>query len=234
MTENQTEKKEKSIGYKKEMRALQGEISLAAQKLKESARSLIVVAEGLDASGKSGALRRITKELDAKQYKIVPISAPGGDDASHHYLWRFWKNLPARGNIVFFDRSWYGRVLVEKIEGFCTEEEWRRAYSEINNFEKLLFDDGAVIVKLWFEVSDEEQLKRFKKRTETPEKAHKITEEDWRNRAKRSEYDAARDYRLRLTNTSYAPWHVIEADRKKNARLEAARLIVSAVIPQKE
>ena len=234
MTENQTEKKEKTIGYKKEMRALQGEISLAAQKLKESDRYLIVVAEGLDASGKSGALRRITKELDAKQYKIVPISAPRGDDIAHHYLWRFWKNLPARGNIVFFDRSWYGRVLVEKIEGFCTEEEWRRAYSEINTFEKLLFDDGAVIVKLWFEVSDEEQLKRFKKRTETPEKAHKITEEDWRNRAKRSEYDAARDDMLRLTNTSYAPWNVIEADRKKPARLEAARLIISAVIPQKE
>ena len=234
MTENQTEKKEKTIGYKKEMRALQGEISLAAQKLKESGRYLIVVAEGLDASGKSGALRRITKELDAKQYKIVPISAPRGDDIAHHYLWRFWKNLPARGNIVFFDRSWYGRVLVEKIEGFCTEEEWRRAYSEINTFEKLLFDDGAVIVKLWFEVSDEEQLKRFKKRTETPEKAHKITEEDWRNRAKRSEYDAARDDMLRLTNTSYAPWHVIESDRKKSARLEAARLIISAVIPQKE
>ncbi len=234
MTENQTEKKEKTIGYKKEMRALQGEISLAAQKLKESDRYLIVVAEGLDASGKSGALRRITKELDAKQYKIVPISAPRGDDIAHHYLWRFWKNLPARGNIVFFDRSWYGRVLVEKIEGFCTEEEWRRAYSEINTFEKLLFDDGAVIVKLWFEVSDEEQLKRFKKRTETPEKAHKITEEDWRNRAKRSEYDAARDDMLRLTNTSYAPWNVIESDRKKSARLEAARLIISAVIPQKE
>lgn len=234
MTENQTEKKEKTIGYKKEMRALQGEISLAAQKLKESGRYLIVVAEGLDASGKSGALRRITKELDAKQYKIVPISAPRGDDIAHHYLWRFWKNLPARGNIVFFDRSWYGRVLVEKIEGFCTEEEWRRAYSEINTFEKLLFDDGAVIVKLWFEVSDEEQLKRFKKRTETPEKAHKITEEDWRNRAKRSEYDAARDDMLRLTNTSYAPWNVIESDRKKSARLEAARLIISAVIPQKE
>lgn len=212
--------------YKMKMKELQKELEECAEILKRTGTPMIVVFEGLDASGKSGCIRRLTRELDTKQYKVVPISAPTDEEKQYHYLHRFWKNLPPRGNIVFFDRSWYGRVLVERVEGFCTEKEWRRAYSEINEFERQLRDDGALILKFWLEVSEEEQLMRFKKRMENPEKAHKITEEDWRNRAKRKEYDEARDEMLRLTDTEYAKWRVIPADEKKLARLSVAEEII--------
>ena len=227
MTEEIIKTKTEEKEYKKRMAELQRMMSSVASGLAESRRSMIVVFEGLDASGKSGCIRRLTRELDIKQFSIVPISKPTEEEYSYHYLRRFWLALPPYGGIAFFDRSWYGRVLVERIEGFASADEWRRAYREINAFERMLTDDGTVLLKLWFEVSAQEQLKRFKKRLETPEKEHKITDEDWRNRAKREYYDAARDDMLRLTDTPYAPWRVIPADSKKNARIRAAEEIIS-------
>ncbi len=214
-------------GYKKRMGELQKMLADSADVLKESGRGMLLVFEGLDASGKSGCIRRLTKELDMKQYAVHPIGKPTTEEYRRHYLHRFWTKLPEYGNIAFFDRSWYGRVLVERIEGFCTDEEWNRAYGEINSFEKQLVCDGYLILKLWFEVSPEEQLRRFQARLNDPAKAHKITEEDWRNRGKRAEYDRARDDMLRMTDTLCAPWIVIDGNCKKNARIRAAEEILS-------
>lgn len=212
--------------YKTKMKELQAELARSAEILTRTGTPLVVVFEGLDASGKSGCIRRLTRELDTKQYRVIPISAPTDEEKRYHYLHRFWKNLPPTGNIAIFDRSWYGRVLVERVEGFCTEEEWERAYREINEFERQLTDGGTLILKFWLEVSEEEQLMRFKKRMETPEKAHKITDEDWRNRAKREDYNVARDDMLRHTDTEKAHWSVIPADEKKLARLSVAEEII--------
>jgi len=214
-------------GYKKRMNELQRMLADSADLLKTTKRGMILVLEGLDASGKSGCIRRLTKELDTKQYCIHPIGKPTAEEYRHHYLHRFWTKLPEHGNIAFFDRSWYGRVLVERIEGFCTDAEWKRAYDEINGFEKLLTDDGYLMLKLWFEISPEEQLRRFQARMNDPAKSHKITEEDWRNRGKRAKYDRARDDMLRLTDTLSAPWIVIDGNCKKTARLHAAEEILS-------
>lgn len=227
MTEEIFKNKEKDGGYKKRMAELQRMTAAVASRLKESRRSMIVVFEGLDASGKSGCIRRLTRELDVKQFSIVPISKPTEEEYRYHYLRRFWLALPPYGNIAFFDRSWYGRVLVERVEGFADKVEWERAYREINEFERMLTDDGTIILKLWFEVSAEEQLKRFKKRLETPEKQHKITDEDWRNRAKREHYDAACADMIRLTDAPSAPWRIIPANDKKSARIKAAEEIIS-------
>lgn len=213
--------------YERRMPELQGMMASVASRLSESDRAMIVVFEGLDASGKSGCIKRLTEKLDLRQYKVIPISKPTDEEYKYNYLRRFWLELPKYGNIVFFDRSWYGRVLVERIEGFATHEEWSRAYREIDSFEKLLTDDGTIIVKLWLDVSPEEQLKRFKKRLSDPAKQHKITDEDWRNRSQRELYNAARDDMIRLTDTAYAPWFVIPADDKKYARVRAAEEIIA-------
>lgn len=228
MTEEKTAETTE-ISYKKHLRELQRMLEEAAEKLKTEKRSLIVVFEGLDASGKSGCIRRLTRELDTKQYRIIPTAKPTAEEYKYHYLRRFWKNLPKYGDVAIFDRSWYGRVLVERIEGFADEEEWRRAYHEICDFEKQLTDDGAIIVKFWLEVSAEEQLKRFKARLKDPEKSHKITEEDWRNRSKRTEYDNCRDDMFEMTSTLYAPWHIIPADDKKYTRIRVAELILETI-----
>ncbi|MBE6617204.1 MAG: hypothetical protein E7627_04600 [Ruminococcaceae bacterium] len=226
MIEEIIEVTDEETEYKTRMKELQKELGCGAELLMQKKVPLIVVFEGLDASGKSGCIRRLTRELDPKQYKVIPISAPTEEEKRYHYLHRFWKNLPPAGNIAFFDRSWYGRVLVERVEGFCPEEEWRRAYREINEFERQLADGGALILKFWLEVSEEEQLVRFKKRMENPEKAHKITDEDWRNRAKREEYNSARDDMFRMTDTEYAKWKAIPADNKKPVRLFVAEEII--------
>ncbi len=225
MTEEITILSEKT-GYKKRMRELQNMLADTAAALKEEKRGMILVFEGLDASGKTGCIRRLTKELDMKQYTVHPISKPSAEEYRRHYFHRFWTKLPAYGNIAIFDRSWYGRVLVERVENFCTEDEWRRAYREINDFEKQLTDDGYILLKLWFEVSPEEQLRRFQARLNNPAKVHKITDEDWRNRAKRAEYDLARDDMLRLTDRINAPWTVIEGDCKESARIQTAEEIL--------
>lgn len=213
----------------KRQKTLQNMMAGCAGLLHETGRSLVIVFEGLDASGKSGCIRRLTRELDMKQYRVHPTSRPTESEYSRHYLWRFWQNLPACGHIAVFDRSWYGRVLVERVENLCRLEEWRRAYHEINAFEKQLFDDGTVIVKLWLDVSEQEQLERFRARMDDPCKAHKLTDEDWRNRAKRFDYDRARDDMLRLTNTGYAPWFTIPADDKKAARIAVPEAVMTWV-----
>ena len=187
---------------------------------------VIIAYEGWDAAGKGGNIKRITSALDPRGYRVYPIASPEPHEKARHYLWRFWKRLPKSGHIAIFDRTWYGRVMVERLEGFCSENDWRRAYNEINEFEKELVDDGAVVIKFWVQIDQQTQLERFTDRQNTPEKQWKITEEDWRNREKWDEYEDAVNEMLRKTNTSFAPWHVLESVDKHYARIKALRIVV--------
>jgi AMP-polyphosphate phosphotransferase len=189
---------------------------------------LCVVLEGLDAGGKGGAIKRLVAKLDPRHVRVKQYSAPTPDELRHHWLWRFWPALPGWGGMAILDRSWYGRVLVERVEGYATADEWKRAYSEINDFEKMLTDEGAVLVKLWLHISDEEQLKRFEARRTDPLKAYKLTDEDWRNRAKRDEYCEAIEEMLARTDTTWAPWHLVEGDSKRFARVKVVETVVEA------
>ncbi len=189
----------------------------------------LIVYEGFDAGGKGGAIKRLTRGLDPRGYEVVPTGAPTAEEKAHHYLWRFWNRVPKAGHITIFDRSWYGRVLVERVEGFCTEAEWQRAYREINEFEKQLADFGTVIVKLWLHIDRDEQLRRFQARQEDPTKQWKITDEDWRNREKWPQYEAAVTDMLERTHTKYAPWTILEANCKLHARLKALRTVADAL-----
>ena len=189
---------------------------------------MIILYEGWDAAGKGGNIKRLTENLDPRGYEVIPISAPNDLEKSHHYLWRFWTKIPKAGHIALFDRTWYGRVLVERIEGFCSEEEWKRAYQEINEMEQALADYGTIIVKFWLHISKEEQLKRFKEREKTTYKQWKITPDDWRNREKWSLYKSAVDEILLKTSTTYAPWTVIEANDKLFARIKTLETVVKA------
>ena len=189
-------------------------------------RPVIMVFEGWDAAGKGGAIRRITEKIDPRGFVVYPIAAPKGDDATHHYLWRFWRRLPEVGQIAIFDRSWYGRVMVERIEGFCTEEEWKRAYREINYFERQLVDFGTILFKFWLHISPEEQLRRFESRAGDQLREWKLTEEDWRNREKWGVYEAAVNEMLLKTSTITAPWTVVEGDSKPYARIKILKTIV--------
>ena len=161
--------------------------------------------------------------MDARDYRIVPVAKPTDEEKAHHYLWRFWRQLPRDGRVVIFDRSWYGRVLVERIEGFCYPHEWRRSFGEINDFEEQLHDHGTIVVKYWLQISKEVQLERFRSRETTPYKQHKINEEDWRNRKQWSAYETAVGDMLALTDTAHAPWSLIPANNKRYARLEVLR-----------
>jgi polyphosphate:AMP phosphotransferase len=190
---------------------------------------VVIVFEGWDASGKGGAIKRFTEHLDPRGYAVIPIAKPEGDAARRHYLWRFWERLPKAGHIAIFDRSWYGRVLVERVEGFCSEAQWRRAYEEINEFEQALTDDGVAIVKFWLHLSPQEQLRRFRDREASPIKSFKIGPEDWRNRAKWPQYLEAVSDMLRRTSTRYAPWTIVEADDKLHARVKVVRVAVKAL-----
>lgn len=192
-------------------------------------RPVILAFEGWDAAGKGGAIRRVTERLDPRGYVVHTISAPRGDDAEHHYLWRFWRRLPEAGQIAIFDRTWYGRVMVERIEGFCTEDEWRRAYREINEFERQLVDFGTILVKFWLHISQEEQLDRFEQRKQTAYKAWKLTDEDWRNREKWDVYVEAVADMLLKTSTTVAPWTVVPANDKLYARVCVLETVVSAL-----
>jgi polyphosphate kinase 2 (PPK2 family) len=195
----------------------------------EERRPVIVGYEGWDAAGKGGNIRRVTECLDPRGYSVVPIAAPKGDDATHHYLWRFWRQLPKAGHLAIFDRTWYGRVMVERIEGFCSEAEWRRAYQEINEFELSLTNFGLILVKFWLHISKEEQLRRFKERQKIEYKQYKITDEDWRNREKWDAYRQAVVDMIQNTSTSYAPWTIVEANDKLFARIRALSTIVEAI-----
>jgi polyphosphate kinase 2 (PPK2 family) len=189
-------------------------------------RPVIIVFEGWDAAGKGGAIRRVTEKIDPRGYVVYPIAAPKGDDATHHYLWRFWRRLPESGQIAIFDRSWYGRVMVERIEGFCTEEEWKRAYREINQFERQLVDFGTILFKFWIHLSKEEQLLRFEARSTDRRRSWKLTDEDWRNREKWDLYEAAVNEMLLKTSTISAPWTVVEGNSKYYTRVKVLKTIV--------
>ena len=215
--------------YEKKLPDLHASLNKAVRKLARENRSLILVFEGPDAAGKGGAIRRVSQAMDAGAYDVTSIAAPTDEERAHPYLWRFWRALPRAGKVTIYDRSWYGRVLVERIEGFCAPEDWQRAYSEINAFEEQLHEAGAIILKFWLQISAEEQLKRFKDRQVTPYKQYKITEEDWRNRDKWEAYGAAACEMFEKTSTSIAPWVLVEANDKNYARLKVLRTVADAL-----
>lgn len=192
-------------------------------------RPVVVVFEGWDAAGKGGAIKRLTERIDPRGYAVFPISAPQGEDKTKHYLYRFWRRLPERGQIGIFDRSWYGRVLVERVEGFATEAEWKRAYREINSFERQICDYGGILLKYWIQISREEQLRRFEERKETGYKAWKLTDEDWRNRDKWPQYEEAVEEMLLKTSTRTAPWTLIEGNDKNYARVKVLHQAVEVL-----
>ena len=188
-----------------------------------------IVYEGWDAAGKGGNIKRLTRGLDPRGYEVVPIGAPTDEEKAHHYLWRFWKNVPKAGHITLFDRSWYGRVLVERVEGYCSEDDWQRSFREINEFERQLVDYGTVMVKFWLQIDREEQLRRFEARKQDEQKQWKITDEDWRNREKIDQYEVAVVDMLRRTSTTYAPWTILEANCKLHARIKSLRTVADAL-----
>ena len=190
---------------------------------------IVLVFEGWDASGKGGTIRRLIEYMDTRLLTIHSVAAPTKDELNHHYLWRFWRDLPHRGHIGIFDRSWYGRVLVERIEGFAEQQEWQRAYNEINEFERLLVDDGYLIQKFFLHVSFEEQGRRFDERKTDPLKMWKLTDEDFRNRDKHPQYTDAINDMLKHTHKEHAPWHVIPGNNKRFARVETINRVISAV-----
>jgi AMP-polyphosphate phosphotransferase len=197
--------------------------------LMETRHNLVVVVEGPDAAGKGGAIKRLVEKLDPRTYRVYSIVKPTQEEYRHHYLWRFWKKLPPHGQVAIFDRSWYGRVLVERVEGFATPVEWKRAYREINDFERLLVEDGTSIVKSYFHITKEEQLDRFKRREADPLKHWKITEEDWRNRRKWDEHNEAAEEMFERTGTEFARWTIVEANFKWYARLKLLRTAIRAL-----
>jgi polyphosphate:AMP phosphotransferase len=206
--------------YKKQLKECQARLNKLHRKALRKKISTILLFEGADAAGKGGAIRRITAALDARHYRVIPIAAPTDEERAHHYLWRFWRHLTRAGRINIFDRSWYGRVLVERVEGFAAEEEWRRAFAEINEFEEQLTDHGILLVKYWVHITKEEQLERFKSREATPHKRWKLTEEDWRNREKWEDYDFAVNDIVERTSTHSAPWVLVEGNDKRFARIK--------------
>lgn len=219
---------EKSLSreqYEDQLARYQGRLNRLSRRLLPSARGAILVFEGMDAAGKGGAIRRVIRALDARQYRVIPIAAPNEEERAHHYLWRFWRHIPRRGRFTIYDRSWYGRVLVERVEGFAREEEWRRAYKEINDFEQQLIESGNVVMKFWMQISADEQMRRFEEREKSPYKQFKITEEDYRNRAKANDYELAASEMLERTSTEYSPWCLIEANDKRYARVKVLKTI---------
>ena len=212
--------------YKKELEELQDELGELHNKIYRRRIPVIIAYEGWDAAGKGGNIKRITRALDPRGYVVEPIASPEPHEKARHYLWRFWTRLPKDGHITIFDRTWYGRVMVERLEGFCSENDWQRAYNEINAFENELSRWGAVIIKFWVQIDKDTQLARFTDRQNTPEKQWKITDEDWRNREKWDVYEDAINEMLQKTNTEFAPWHILESNDKKYARIKALRIVV--------
>lgn len=215
--------------YKPRLKELQLELIKRQRELSASKSSLIVVFEGPDAAGKGGAIKRIVERLDPRLIRVHSVVKPSAEEYQHQYLWRFWNRLPPYGQSVIFDRSWYGRVLVERVEGFATDAEWKRAYREINEFERTLCDDGAILVKIWLHISKEEQLERFHAREADPYKHWKINEEDWRNRKKWTEHNEAAEEMFEKTSTDCAPWTVIPANFKWFARVRVVKAVVDAL-----
>ena len=215
--------------YEKELEKWQGRLNVASRDARFKTLSVVAVFEGNDAAGKGGAIRRVTRSLDARSYHTMSIAAPSEEERAQPYLWRFWRHLPRNGRFTFFDRSWYGRELVERVEGFCSEADWMRAYTEINDFEGAMLRHGTVVVKFWLSVSKEEQFRRFKARQKVSFKRFKITDEDWRNRKKWDDYETAVCDMVDRTSTSLAPWTLVEANNKYHARIKVIKTICRAL-----
>ena len=212
--------------YEKELKKLQEKLGELHNRLYRKRVPVIITYEGWDAAGKGGNIKRIAGALDPRGYEVHPIASPEPHEKARHYLWRFWTRLPKDGHIAIFDRTWYGRVMVERLEGFCSENDWKRAYNEMNEFEKELHDWGAVIIKFWVQIDKDTQLERFNDRQNNPEKRWKITDEDWRNREKWDQYEEAVDEMLKKTSTTFAPWHILESVDKKYARIKALKIVI--------
>ncbi len=215
--------------YDDELELLQGRLNLLSRHKDFNKLSVVILFEGNDAAGKGGSIRRVTQALDARNYRIIPIAAPSEEERAQPYLWRFWRHLPRRGRFAIFDRSWYGRVLVERVEGFCSQSDWMRAYGEINDFEEQMVRNHTVVVKFWLAITQEEQLKRFKEREKIGFKRFKITEEDWRNREKWPLYEQAVCDMIDRTSTEIAPWTLVEANDKNHARIKVLQTICNQI-----
>ena len=215
--------------YKKELKKLQTRLSELHNVIYRKKIPVILCYEGWDAAGKGGNIRRVAYPLDPRGFDVRPIASPLPHELNRQYLWRFWTRLPRTGHICIFDRTWYGRVMVERLEGFCSEKDWQRAYNEINEFERQLTDWGAVVIKFWIHIDQDTQLARFTERQNTPEKQWKITDEDWRNREKWPQYEVAVDEMLQKTSTKNAPWYIIESNDKKYARIRTLKIIIKAL-----
>ena len=212
--------------YQKELKELQKRLRELHNRVYRKRVPVIITYEGWDAAGKGGNIKRITGALDPRGFEVHPIASPEPHEKARHYLWRFWTRLPKDGHIAIFDRTWYGRVMVERLEGFCSENDWKRAYNEMNEFEKELHDWGAVIIKFWVQIDKDTQLERFTDRQNNPEKQWKITDEDWRNREKWDLYEDAVNEMLKKTSTTFAPWHILESVDKKYARIKALKIVI--------
>jgi polyphosphate:AMP phosphotransferase len=215
--------------YEAELEKYQGKLALLTRDKRFSNHTVVVVFEGNDAAGKGGAIRRIARALDARCYYIVPVAAPTEEERAQPYLWRFWRHIPRRGRVTIFDRSWYGRVLVERVEKFCSESDWMRAYGEINDFESQLVRHNILIIKFWLAISKDEQLRRFEDREKVGFKRFKITEEDWRNRSKWEEYERAVCDMVDRTSTEIAPWTLVEANDKNFARIKILKTLCQRI-----
>jgi len=212
--------------YKEKIKTSQARLGELGRKAQSEGHSTVLVFEGPDASGKGGAIRRTVWSLDARTYRVYQFAAPTEEERAHHYQWRFWRHLPQAGNVSVFDRSWYGRVLVERAEGFATEDEWRRAYNEINEFERQIVEHGILLLKFWLHIDEDEQLKRFKKREKSPYKHWKLTDEDWRNRELWESYEQYGQDVIQYTSTKKAPWILVEANHKQFARLKVLQTVI--------
>ena len=215
--------------YKAELKRLQKKLAELHNQIYRKKIPVVICYEGWDAAGKGGNIRRLAYPLDPRGFDVIPIASPTAGELARHYLWRFWTKLPRSGHVAIFDRTWYGRVMVERIEGFCSEDDWKRAYGEINEFEKELTDWGTVVLKFWIHIDPKTQLERFEARQNTPGKQWKITDEDWRNREKWPQYEKAVEDMLQKTSTSYAPWYIIESVDKKYARIRTLKIVTDTL-----
>jgi polyphosphate kinase 2 (PPK2 family) len=211
--------------YKASLKEYQARLNQLSRKALKKKISVIMVFEGPDAAGKGGAIRRLTAALDARNYQVIPIAAPTDEERAHHYLWRFWRHIGRAGRFTIYDRSWYGRVLVERVEDFATEAQWRRAYAEINDFEEQLIEHGIVLLKYWIHITKQEQLARFQAREQTPHKRWKLTEEDWRNRERWDDYALAVNDMVEHTSTRQSPWVLVEGNNKLFSRIKVIKTL---------
>ena len=215
--------------YNKSLKSYQARIQELEHEVFMKRIPVMIVYEGWDAAGKGGNIKRLVRGMDPRGYEVIPFAAPNEVELAHHYLWRFWNKIPKAGHIAIFDRSWYGRVLVERVEGFCAEKEWKRAFREINEMEEHLVNFGTVLIKFWVHIDQDEQLNRFEARKQIPHKQWKITDEDWRNREKWDQYKTAVDDMLYKTSTTYAPWTIVESNSKLYARIKAIKTVVESL-----